>query len=175
MKKGPGTIPEIVFRPIGVIHSEHQEAAKTPIQPVFARGVPGRVEVNPEFEKGLSDLEGFSHIILLYHFDRAGPLRLMVKPFLDDQERGVFATRAPSRPNPIGLSIVRLVRREGAVLFIEDVDIFDGTPLLDIKPYIPRFDLWDEVRGGWTERVDKETAEERGRRGYQDGGPGNGP
>ena len=98
----------------------------------------------------------------------------MVKPFMDDQERGVFATRAPSRPNPIGLSIVRLVKREGMVLLVEDLDILDRTPLLDIKPYIPRFDHLEGVRGGWTEGVDEETARERGRRGYQGGGPGNG-
>jgi tRNA (adenine37-N6)-methyltransferase len=150
--------------PIGVIHTPHTRADDTPIQPVFAEGVQGRAEILPEYAEGLQDLEGFSHIWLLYWFHQAGPPRLIVQPFLQDAEHGVFATRAPARPNPIGLSLVRLVRREGRVLYLEDVDVLDGTPLLDIKPYVPRFDYRTDVRTGWLEAVDEQTAQRRGRR-----------
>jgi tRNA-Thr(GGU) m(6)t(6)A37 methyltransferase TsaA len=122
-----------------------------PIQPPGARGTPGRVELRPELEPGLQDIEGFSHLLLIYHLHRAPPGRLRVTPFLDAQARGIFATRAPARPNPIGLSVVRLVRREGATLHIEDVDVLDGTPLLDLKPYVPAFDGAADVRVGWFE------------------------
>jgi tRNA-Thr(GGU) m(6)t(6)A37 methyltransferase TsaA len=120
------------------------------------------VEVFGEFSEGLADLEGFSHVILLYHFHRAGPPALRVIPFLDDQKRGVFSTRAPRRPNPIGLSVVRLLRREGNTLHIENVDALDGTPVLDIKPLVSRFDAIGPVRSGWHESIDEETATERG-------------
>lgn len=156
----------IIYRPIGLIRSEHTVAEKTPIQPVYAQGCPGRAEVFPEFADGLMDLDGFSHVYLIYSFHRAGPARLSVKPFLQDVERGVFATRAPCRPNPIGLSIVRLLRREGNVLHLDGVDILDGTPLLDIKPYIARFDHIETTRNGWQDEVDEETARRRGRRGH---------
>jgi tRNA-Thr(GGU) m(6)t(6)A37 methyltransferase TsaA len=139
-------------------------ADDTPIQPVFAEGVQGRAEVLPEYAEGLQDLEGFSHIWLLYWFHQAGPPRLIVQPFLQDTAHGVFATRAPTRPNPIGLSLVRLVRRAGCVLHLEDVDVLDGTPLLDIKPYVPRFDYRADVRTGWLVAVDEQTAQQRGRR-----------
>ena len=155
----------VSFRPIGVIHSGHSEAGKTPIQPVFARGCRGRVEVFPEFAEGLRDLEGFSHIYLLYLFDRAGPPRLRVKPYLQDVERGVFATRAPCRPNPIGLSVVELLRLEGNVFHVDGLDVLDGTPLLDIKAYTAMFDRIEGTRNGWQDAVDPETARERGRRG----------
>jgi tRNA-Thr(GGU) m(6)t(6)A37 methyltransferase TsaA len=156
---------ELVFRRIGVIRSPHTAADATPIQPVFARGVAGRVEVFPEYEEGLADLDGFSHIHLFYVFDRSGPASLTVRPFLDSIPRGVFATRAPRRPNPLGMSLVRLVRRQGAVLEIEDVDVLDGTPLLDIKPYVTRFDVRAEARCGWQDQVDDETAARIGSRG----------
>ncbi len=155
------------MKPIGVIHSPHVDAKKTPIQPVYAEGIPGRVEIDPPFLPGLKDLDGFSHIYLLYVFHQAGELRLTVRPFLEDAHRGLFSTRAPVRPNPIGLSIVRLVRIEGRVLHVEDVDILDGTPLLDIKPYTRRFDDRLDVRCGWQESIDEETARIRGRRGYR--------
>ncbi|MCD5408740.1 tRNA (N6-threonylcarbamoyladenosine(37)-N6)-methyltransferase TrmO [Candidatus Bipolaricaulota bacterium] len=142
---------KIVYEPIGVIHTPFREPKGTPIQPPAARGIQGRVEVFPEYAEGLSDLEGFSHVILLYHFHRAGPMRLMVRPFMDTRERGVFATRAPARPNPIGISVVRLLRIESNILQVSDVDIVDGTPLLDIKPYVPEFDAPSEVRLGWLE------------------------
>jgi len=156
--------------PIGIIRSPHTVAAETPIQPVYAQGVEGRAEILPEFEDGLADLEGFSHLFLLYHFHRVGGVRLRVTPFLEDAEHGVFATRAPCRPNPIGLSVVRLVRREGRLLHLADVDVLDGTPLLDVKPYIARFDVREGVRSGWQDGVDERTANQRGRR--ETGGPG---
>jgi tRNA-Thr(GGU) m(6)t(6)A37 methyltransferase TsaA len=154
----------VTYRPIGVIRSGHTRAEETPIQPAYAEGCEGRAEVFPEFEEGLKDLEGFSHVYLIYAFHRAGPMRLRVKPFLQDVERGVFATRAPCRPNPIGLSVVRLVRREGCVLYLDGVDILDGTPLLDIKPYTARFDRIETDRNGWQDEVDEETARSRGAR-----------
>ena len=157
---------EVVCRPIGVIRTPHTRQEDTPIQPVFARSVAGRVEVEVQYEEGLNGIEGFSHLFLVYAFDRAGPARLSVVPFLADTERGVFATRAPCRPNGLGMSLVRLVRREGRVLHVEDVDILDGTPLLDIKPYIGRYDVRQDARSGWQEDVDDETAFERGRRGF---------
>ena len=156
--------------PIGIIRSPHTVAAETPIQPVYAQGVEGRAEILPEFEDGLADLEGFSHLFLLYHFHRVGGVRLRVTPFLEDAEHGVFATRAPCRPNPIGLSVVRLVRREGRLLHLADVDVLDGTPLLDVKPYVARFDVREGVRSGWQDGVDEGTARARGRR--ERGGPG---
>lgn len=156
----------ITYKPIGVIRSEHVVQDQTPIQPAYASGCKGRVEIFPELAEGLCDLEGFSHIYLVYHFHQSGPTRLVVKPFLQDTERGVFATRATCRPNPIGLSIVELVSREGNVLQIDNVDILDGTPLLDIKPYTAKFDRFDPMRNGWQDAVDEETARQRGRRGY---------
>lgn len=164
------TEPLIPYRPIGVIRSDHVAAERTPIQPCFAKGCRARAEVLPEFEGGLRDLEGFSHIYLIYHLHRAGPSRLRVKPFLQEVERGVFATRAPSRPNAIGLSIVELVGREGNVLYLEGGDILDGTPLLDIKPCTAKFDRIETTRNGWQEEVDDGTARRKGRRGCRDGG-----
>lgn len=139
----------ITYRPIGVIHSPHTDPDGMPIQPAAAKGIAGTVEVLTEFCAGLRDLDGFSHVILLYHFHRSKGYALEVQPFMDDAWRGVFATRAPRRPNPIGLSAVRLVRVEGCTLHVEDVDILDGTPLLDIKPYVPAFDSPEAERIGW--------------------------
>jgi tRNA-Thr(GGU) m(6)t(6)A37 methyltransferase TsaA len=132
-----------------------------PIQPTAAVGIRGTVEVFPEFVDGLKDLDGFSHLILLYHFHRAGKARLTVTPFLDTDPRGLFATRAPSRPNPIGLSVVRLFSVEGNTLCIENVDIVDGTPLLDIKPYVPKSDHDEEVRIGWLASTSRKMGETR--------------
>ncbi len=154
----------IAYAPIGVIHSAHTEPEKTPIQPVYSEGCEGRAEVFPEFAAGLRDVEGFSHIYLVYHMHKAGPTRLTVKPFLQDVERGVFATRAPCRPNPIGLSVVKLLRREGYILYLDAVDVLDGTPLLDIKPYTARFDCIQTTRNGWQDEVDEQTAWRRGSR-----------
>ena len=156
----------IAYKPIGVIRSQHVAAEQTPIQPIYAKGCKGRVEILPEFAEGLRDLDGFSHVYLLYHFHQAGSVKLVVKPFLEDVEHGVFATRAPCRPNPIGLSVVELVRREGNVLYCDGLDILDGTPLLDIKPYTEKFDRFHTTRNGWQETLDEETARQRGRRGH---------
>ena len=155
---------DLRFRPIGVLRTPHTDPSRTPIQPAYATGIPGRAELLPEYAEGLDDVDGFSHICLLFAFHRAGAPRLRVKPFLQDVERGVFATRAPCRPNPIGLSLVTLVAREGNVLRVEDVDMLDGSPLLDIKPFIPRFDVREGARAGWQEDVDEETARQLGRR-----------
>jgi tRNA-Thr(GGU) m(6)t(6)A37 methyltransferase TsaA len=157
----------IVYRPIGVIRSEHTKPGDTPIQPAYAKGCRGRAEVFAEYADGLRDLEGFSHVYLIYHLHRADPAKLIVKPFLQDVERGVFATRVPCRPNPIGLSVVELVRREGNILCLDGVDILDGTPLLDIKPYTAKFDRIETTRNGWQDEVDAETARRRGKRGYR--------
>jgi tRNA-Thr(GGU) m(6)t(6)A37 methyltransferase TsaA len=140
---------EIRYRPIGVIHSPFKQTKGMPIQPPGARGVAGTVEVSPEYGDGLKDLDGFSHIFLLYHFHLSQGYSLTVKPYLDDSLRGVFATRAPRRPNAIGISVVRLVEIEGCTLHIEDLDIADSTPLLDIKPYVPEFDSREVERTGW--------------------------
>ena len=124
-----------------------------PIQPAGAIGIQGSVEVFSEFQEGLSDIEGFSHIILLYHFHKVDSVNLTVTPFLDTQPRGLFATRAPKRPNPIGLSVVKLVKLDGNILRIENADILDGTPLLDIKPHIPTFEPDSGIRVGWLEET----------------------
>ncbi|MBN1948852.1 MAG: tRNA (N6-threonylcarbamoyladenosine(37)-N6)-methyltransferase TrmO [Candidatus Cloacimonetes bacterium] len=147
----PETGRKIEYHPIGIIHTPFTELQEIPIQPRFAAGIKGTIEVFPEYREGLQDLEGFSHIILLYHLHRSNGYKLKVIPFLDDTERGLFATRAPRRPNPIGLSVVRLQGIREGVLQIENVDMMDGTPLLDIKPYIPEFDGREEIRIGWLE------------------------
>ena len=140
---------ELTYRPIGVIRTPHKEPKGTPIQPTGALGIDGTIELSPEYHQGLKDLEGFSHIILLYHFHRAEGYSLQVKPYMDKDTHGVFATRIPGRPNPIGLSVVRLLDIDGGTHHIQDVDILDGTPLLDIKPYVPAFDHRETDRIGW--------------------------
>jgi tRNA-Thr(GGU) m(6)t(6)A37 methyltransferase TsaA len=141
----------IHYTPIGVIRTPFTDPTHMPIQPTGAAGIKGTVEIEPVYLDGLRDLEGFSHIVLIYHFHRAKPPKLVVTPFLDTEPRGLFATRAPTRPNPIGLSVVRLRAVKGNVLMIENVDILDGTPLLDIKPYIPDMEPKDVDRVGWYE------------------------
>lgn len=158
---------KVCYKPIGVIRSEHTESDKTPIQPVYAGGCRGTAEILPEFAEGLRDLEGFSHIYLLYHLDRANPAKLMVKPFLQDAEHGIFATRAPCRPNPIGLSIVKLIRRSGNILHLDNLDVLDNTPLLDIKPYTAKFDRVASTRNGWQDAVRGRIAGRLGRRGFR--------
>jgi len=159
--------PQITFRPIGWIRSDHTNPDATPIQPVYANDCVGRLEILPEFAEGLADIDGFSHVYLFYHLHRAPAAQLRVKPFLQDVEHGIFATRAPCRPNPLGMSLVRLLRREGNVLHLSGVDILDGTPLLDIKPYSPRFDSVENPRGGWTDEVSDTEAQSRGRRDFK--------
>lgn len=146
---------EFTMRPIGVIHSPFTDKDLTPIQSTRSQAV-GKVEVFSEFAEGLRGLEDFSHIILIYAFHQANGFTLQVKPFLDDQLHGLFATRYPCRPNPIGLSIVRLVSRRKNILDIEGVDMLDGTPVLDIKPYVPDFDVHTEVKTGWYAHRSKE-------------------
>lgn len=152
---------QINYQVIGIIHSPFREPKGTPIQPSAAEDVEGIVEVFPEYQAGLQDVDGFSHIILLYHFHLATPGPLQRKPFMDTTERGVFAMRGPSRPNPLGLSIVRLQKVEGIRLHIQDVDILDGTPLLDIKPYVPAFDTRPATRIGWLEQRIQQLSESR--------------
>lgn len=154
----------IVFRPIGVVQSPHTDPSRTPIQPRYAKDIEGRIEIYPEYEEGLTDVEGFSHIVVLFHLHRARFVGLMVIPFLDTTPRGVFATRSSSRPNPIGMSVVRLLRREGRILHIVDVDMLDGTPVIDIKPHVARFGVDDPVSSGWQERITEEEADRLGRR-----------
>jgi tRNA (adenine37-N6)-methyltransferase len=139
----------ITFRPIGVIRTPYNQTEGMPIQATAAIGVSGRIEFDQDLVEGLADLEGFSHLTLLYHLHRIESPRLTVTPFLDDQAHGIFATRSPARPNPIGLSTVRLIAVFGSTIEIEDVDMVDGTPLLDIKPYVPAFDDRPDVRVGW--------------------------
>jgi len=143
---------EIKYKPIGVIHSPFKEPKGTPIQPASGKGIGGTVEVFPEYAKGLKDVDGFSHIILIYHFHLSRGASLEAKPYMDDEVRGIFAIRGPSRPNPIGISVVRLLKIEGRILHIQDIDIVDGTPLLDIKPYVPEFDTREVVKIGWLEK-----------------------
>ncbi len=162
-------IMRIQYRSIGVIHTPFIEPKGTPIQPRRSGGARGTIELDPDLADGLADLDGFSHIVVLYHLHRSEGYRLKVVPYLDDVERGVFATRAPRRPNPIGLSVVRLERIEGNTLHIRDVDMLNGTPVLDIKPYVPTFDESIEFRTGWLEtrshRARDTDADERFHRG----------
>ncbi len=151
----------MILKPIGTIHSPFTNLKGMPIQPTGASGVKGTVEVFEEYADGLLDLDGFSHIILLYQFHRSDGFKLRVVPFMDTVQRGVFATRAPKRPNAIGLSIVQLEKVEGRVLHIEGVDILDGTPVVDIKPYVPDFDYPENVRAGWLDSSPKTVTEKR--------------
>jgi tRNA (adenine37-N6)-methyltransferase len=146
---------EFQMQAVGLIHSPFSDPQATPIQTVRSHAR-GRVEVYPQFAEGLEGLEGFSHIILLYVFHRSQGYSLKVTPFLDHRQHGLFATRYPQRPNPIGLSIVRLLEREGRWLEVEGIDVLDGTPLLDIKPYVPDFDRRTDTRTGWYEERSKE-------------------
>ena len=144
---------DITYRPIGVIQSPFKTTEGMPIQPPGAASIKGTVEIYAEYIEGVKDLDGFSHIILIYHFHKVAESKLTVIPFLDSKPYGVFSTRAPSRPNHIGLSIVKLLKIENNFLHIENVDILDGTPLLDIKPYVPEFDSREVTSVGWLEKV----------------------
>lgn len=148
------------FEPIGIIRTPFPERANMPIQPPGGADVCGTVEVYEPYRAGLKDLDGFSHLILLYHFHRSRGYDLEVVPFMDTEPRGLFATRAPKRPNPIGLSVVTLDRVEDGVLYVRRVDVLDGTPLLDIKPYVPEFDSPPGARTGWLEDA-RRTVERR--------------
>jgi tRNA-Thr(GGU) m(6)t(6)A37 methyltransferase TsaA len=152
---------KIEFQPIGVIHTPFSKSEGMPIQPAGAAGATGTVEVLQKYQAGLKDLDGFSHIVLLYYFHRSWGFSLHVVPYLDSVTRGLFATRAPKRPNPIGLSVVQLDRIEKGVLHIRNVDMLDGTPLLDIKPYVPDFDTQVDVRTGWLKNARKHVSSRR--------------
>lgn len=142
---------EINYRSIGIIHTPFKNPKGMPIQPTGAKGIKGTIELNEVYIQGLKDLDGFSHLILIYHFHKATERKLLIQPFLEDENHGIFAIRAPKRPNPIGLSIVKLLNIKKNILEIENVDILNGTPLLDIKPYVPHFDIFDNVKSGWLE------------------------
>ena len=144
-------LSEIKYKPIGIIHSPFKEPKGTPIQPTAAKGIKATVKVFQEYIEGLKDIEGFSHIFLIYHFHLSKKTTLLAKPFMDDKVHGIFAIRGPSRPNPIGISIVRLLSVNDNILKVQDVDIVDGTPLLDIKPYVPKFDVRENSKLGWLE------------------------
>ncbi len=144
---------QIRYTPIGTIRSPFTDPKGMPIQPRGAKGVKGTIELKAKYAKGLKGIRGLSHVILLYHFHRTTRCSLEVTPFLDKRPHGIFATRAPERPNPIGISVVRLTGVKGRVLWIEDVDILDGTPLLDIKPYVPIFDRYNPDRLGWFAKI----------------------
>lgn len=145
----PDAKPVISFTPIGTIHSPFPEPAGMPIQPAGASGMRGTVRIDEQYREGLHDLNGFSRIILIYHLHRSQGYSLDVVPFLDTVPHGIFATRAPRRPNAIGLSIVQLIAVNGCELVIGGVDVVDGTPLLDIKPYVPEFDCFPDEKSGW--------------------------
>ncbi len=149
MTASAGALPSFAVKPIGVIHTPFHESTGTPIQPIYAEGIEGWAEIQPEFAEGLTDLAGFERIWLIYPFDRAQRPRMVVTPYRDNRPHGIFATRAPCRPNPIGLSCVRLLAVENLVLRIADVDVLDGTPLWDIKPYVAAFDAFPKSRSGW--------------------------
>jgi tRNA-Thr(GGU) m(6)t(6)A37 methyltransferase TsaA len=146
---------------IGIIHSPFTAPEGMPIQPTGAADATGTVVLDPAFAAGLRDLEGFSHIYLIYYFHRASPMQLQVRPFLDNREHGIFATRAPSRPNPIGLSIVELLEVGEDRLTVRGIDVLDGTPLLDIKPYVEAFDRVEGSRSGWLEASRDEISRKR--------------
>lgn len=152
---------EIRYHPIGTIFSPFENREGMPIQPSGAAGVKGKIVMKQEFAAGLKDLEGFSHLILLYHFHQAGDVKLQIVPFLDHTARGLFSTRAPNRPNPIGLSVVGLDRIENNILYISNVDILNQTPLLDIKPFVPDFDQPGATRWGWLEKSSGEVKKKR--------------
>lgn len=159
MKSEPG--PVYSYTPIGMIHSPFTDIAGMPIQPVGARGIRGTIEIREDLREGLSDLAAFSRVILIYALHRCSGYSLTVIPFLDPAPHGVFATRSPKRPNAIGLSVVKLVGVDGCTVTIEDVDVLDGTPLLDLKPYIPSFDAYPDSCCGWFEHTAENAREIR--------------
>jgi len=147
---------EIKYKPIGIIHTPFKYTTDVPIQPIAGKGISGSIELKAEVIPCTKDLDGFSHIFLIYHLHLSSGFKTQVIPFMDDTLRGVFATRAPRRPNPIGISLVRLKKIENNILFIEDLDMVDNTPLLDIKPYAPIMDARETSRIGWLEdKIDK--------------------
>ena len=149
------------LEPIGIIHTPYKQRKGMPIQPAGADGAKGIVEVFEKFKAGLKDVDGFSHIILIYEFHHSQGFELEVIPFMDTKSHGVFATRAPKRPNSIGISTVKIKRVEGCNIYVENVDILNGTPLLDIKPYVPEFDIYKDVCAGWLEKETNNVGSQR--------------
>ncbi len=144
---------EISIQPIGVIHTPHHDISNMPIQPIAAVGIKGYIELFPEYVDGLTDLQGFSHITLVYHFHKIEGYQLMVKPFMDNVEHGIFACKAPKRPNAIGISTVKLLKVENNLVHIEMVDMLDQTPLIDIKPFFPKYDNRLDTKSGWLDKA----------------------
>jgi len=146
---------EIILKPIGIINTPYKEPKGMPIQGKFKRGVTGTARIFLEYKAGLKDTEGFSHVILIYHFNCSKEEKLTGRPFLEDVEHGIFAIRSPHRPNHIGFSIVKIERVKGTTITFSEVDILDGTPLLDIKPYVKYFDSRSKVKNGWIDKYFK--------------------
>ena len=143
---------KIILKPIGIIRTPYKNTQDMPIQGKFRKGVVGRIELFPEYRQGLKDIGGFSHLILIYYFNRSKKEMLVGKPFLEDEEHGIFAIRSPHRPNHMGISIVKIETVASGCITFSEVDILDGTPLLDIKPYVHHFDNRTHVRNGWVEK-----------------------
>ena len=158
---------KIIFKKIGIIESPHDNQKQTPVQPVFAKGIKGKIILDEEYIDGLKDLHEFSHAFIFYLFHKTERTELLLKPFLEDKVHGVFATRAPFRPNKLGMSLVRIEKIENNIIFINDVDVLNGTPLIDIKPYVDRFDKQMNVKSGWQENVSDNEALKRGKRNYE--------
>ena len=157
----------ITFTPIGYAETPHRRLEEIPVQPAYCRGIRGRIILQEQFAEGLTDLDGFNYIHLIFQFNHAMPAKMMVKPYLDDNLHGVFATRVPHRPNPIGLSLVRLLSVEGNILNVAEIDLLDGTPILDIKPYITDFDRRDDATLGWRAHISAEDIAVRAKREYK--------
>jgi tRNA-Thr(GGU) m(6)t(6)A37 methyltransferase TsaA len=143
----------IQYTPIGIIHSPFLQNGNVPVQPIYSKDTEATIEIYDEYVDGIKDLAGFSQIILLFHLDRISGYKLQTVPHFDNKLRGVFATRSPSRPNPIGLSITRLVKIRGNILHIKGIDALDKTPLLDIKPYIQKLDFRENSANGWLDDI----------------------
>lgn len=152
---------KITFKPIGIIHSPFTKLENMPIQPTGSLGTQGTIEILPEFTEALQDLDGFSHFYVIYYFHMTSGWKARVKPFLDDQKRGLFSTRAPKRPNPIGLSLLEIISIQENIITVNNIDILDNTPLLDIKPYVPQFEPAENIRIGWLTNNIAEAKEKR--------------
>lgn len=147
---------KIEFQPIGIIHTPHTTVENMPVQPAARKDIVGQIEIFDEYREGLCDLDGFSHVYVIFHLHKCKGYRLKVIPFLDVVERGIFATRSPSRPNPVGLSLVEIVSINDRIITIKGADMLDGTPLIDIKPYVPDFEAAENIRKGWLEGKEKD-------------------
>ena len=155
------------MKPIGIIHSPYKEIKNMPIQSVGAKDVKGYIEIYSDYVLGLKDLNGFSHIYAIYKFHKNKDYSLLVKPFLDNSERGLFSTRAPKRPNQIGLSIFKIESIDNEKIYVSGVDVLDQTPLLDIKPYVSKFDAINDSKSGWLENVMRKSEEQKSDRRFE--------